>query len=155
MRKEQVLPITLALAGFTAIVIGIFQGLVHVAPGYEGTIMTGWGGSLNHEERLLARLGLVGIVGAVGALKVKQLSIVPIAMGGIVLFYAFRAIVHHAQTTQLYSEVQLYGGDTVVFILGAEPFLLIVGGGLLIGSGFYGLNGSVSRIRSPDATPPR
>ncbi|WP_248895362.1 hypothetical protein [Haloplanus halobius] len=69
MRTRRMVPVAAALAGLVAIVIGIHQGLVHVAPGSEGTIMTGWDGDLNHEERLLARLALVGVAGTVAALR--------------------------------------------------------------------------------------
>lgn len=138
MDNRQLLPVALAVAGFVAIVVGIYQGLIHVAPGYEGRIMSGWGGELNHEELLLARVGVVGIVGAVAALRWKRLSLVPVAMGGVVLFYALRALVLTVQDTRLYAETTTYGGDSVVFILGAEPFLLLAGGGLLVSAGVVG-----------------
>lgn len=138
MRNSTVLPVVLAVAGFAAIVVGIHQGLVHVAPGYEGVIMSGWGGKLNHEERLLARIGAVGVGGTVAILRWKRLSIIPIAAGGVVLFYALRAILQWAQNVTLYTETATYGGDPVLFILGAEPFLLIAGGLLLIGAGLMG-----------------
>lgn len=139
MRKGPVLQSALAVAGFAAIVIGIHQGLVHVAPGYDGTtIMTGWGGELNHEESLLATLAALGVGGTVGTLRWQRFAVVPVAMGGVVLFYAIRAIFHQVQNVPLYSEIQTYGGDRAMFILGAEPFLLIGGGLLLVGAGIVG-----------------
>lgn len=138
MRTKEVLPTVLAIGGFAAIVVGIHQGLVHVAPGYEGMIMSGWGGKLNHEERLLARVGAVGLGGTVAMLRWKRLSIMPIVAGGVVLFYSLRAVLQKVQSVTLYSETATYGGDPVVFILGAEPFLLIAGGVLLFGAGLMG-----------------
>lgn len=138
MISKRILPTVLAVAGFTVIVIGIYQGLLHVAPGYDGTIMTGWDGGLNHEERLLAGLGAVGIAGAVATIRWKQFSIVPGFMGGVVLFYAVRAIYLQVQDVPLYTETTLYSGETTVFVLGSEPFLLIAGGLLLIGAGTVG-----------------
>jgi len=134
MRTRRLVPVAVAVAGLVAIVIGVRQGLVHVAPGYEGTITTGWGGDLNHEERLLARLGVVGVVGTVAALKWRHLAAVPVATGVVVLFYALRAALHYAG---LYVTVSAYGGPTR-FVLGAEPILLVVGGALLVVAGVVG-----------------
>lgn len=145
MRTSTVLPVVLAVAGCATIVIGIHQGLVHVAPGYEGTITSGWGGELNHEERLLAVVGAVGIGGTVAAFRWKRLSVVPIAAGGVVLFYALRAVLHWAQNVTLYAETTTYGGDPVVFILGAEPFLLVTGGLFLVGAGLLRWRQQASR----------
>jgi len=138
MKTKSVLPAVVAVVGFIAILVGIHQGLVHVAPGYEGTITSGWDGSLNHEERLLAGIGAVGIAGAVAALRWKQFSLIPVAGGGVVLFYAVRAILQYVQRFPLYTETTMPGGDPVVFVFGAEPFLLIVGGLLLVGAGLLG-----------------
>jgi len=137
MRTRRLVPVAVAIVGLAAIVIGVQQGLVHVAPGYEGTITTGWGGDLNHEERLLARLGLVGVVGTVAARWWRHLVVVPVATGGVVLFYALRAALHYALDPGLYIEVSAYGGPTR-FVLGAEPFLLVAGGALLAGAGVVG-----------------
>jgi hypothetical protein len=131
-------PVVLAVAGGVAIVVGIHQGLVHVAPGYEGTIVSGWGGKLNHEERLLAAVGAVGIAGSIAARRWRRLCVVPIAAGGVVLFYALRAIGHWVWRTPLYVETSIDDGDPTVFVLGAEPFLLVIGGALLIAAGVLG-----------------
>ena len=147
MSVRRLLPVGLAVVGVAAIVFGIFQGLVHVAPGYEGTITTGWGGELNHEERLFVQLGVVGIAGAVATLRWRRLAVVPAAMGAIVSFYAVRAVVHYVLDPGLYTEVSRYGGEPVVLVLGAEPFLLLLGGALLVAAGIVGW--------SAHATPPR
>lgn len=152
MRPKEVLPAVVAVGGFAAIVVGIHQGLVHVAPGYEGTIMSGWGGKLNHEERLLASVGAVGIGGTVATLRWKRLFVVPIAAGGIVLFYALRAILQKIQNVTLYTETAMYDGDPVVFILGAEPFLLIAGGLLLVGAGLLGWRQQRSRTDDSESS---
>jgi len=137
LRHRRVIPVALALTGLVAVVIGVRQGLVHVAPGYEGTVVTGWGGDLNHEERLLTRLGLVGVAGTVAALRWRRLAAVPVATGGVVLFYALRAVTHYALDPGLYTEVRTAGGATEL-VLGAEPILLVVGGGLLVAAGVVG-----------------
>ncbi|WP_158055442.1 hypothetical protein [Halorussus halophilus] len=140
MKNNRLVPAVMAVVGFGAIVVGIQQGLVHVAPGYEGTIVTGWDGALNHEEVLLVLLGGVGIGGTVAARKWKRLASIPVAMGGIVLFYVFRAVLAQFQSPHsLYREHSLRppGSEeyTVMVVLGAEPFLLAVGGLLLVGAG--------------------
>jgi len=156
MKYERALPVWLAIAGAIAILIGIYQGLVHVAPGYEGAIMTGWGGELNHDERLLAGLGVAGVGGAVGSIWWKRLSFVPVAMGGVVLFYAGRAILHYvSDRPQLYTETTYRSsGEPVMYILGAEPFLLIAGGVLLGGAGIVRLRGQPTRDNGDETSPP-
>ncbi|AXG08985.1 hypothetical protein [Haloplanus rubicundus] len=138
MRPKRAIPAVLALAGFVTIAVGVHQGLVHVAPGYEGTITTGWDGALSHEEVLLARLGLVGVVGAGAAFRWRRLAVVPAATGVVVLSYAFRAVLHYAQDPGLYAPVTAFGGASVRFVLGAEPFLLVAGGALLVAAGVVG-----------------
>ncbi|MGM0591966.1 MAG: hypothetical protein ACQETI_10135 [Halobacteriota archaeon] len=143
MEHHRLVPVMMAIAGCAAIVIGVHQGLVHVAPGYGGTITTGWDGDLNHEEVLLTQLGAIGVGGAVAALRWKRLASVPFVMGGVVLFYALRAVFNLFRSrTPLYREFSLHTpgseGGSVMFILGAEPFLLAVGGLLLMGAGIAG-----------------
>jgi hypothetical protein len=153
MENSRLVPIGMAIAGCAAIVIGVYQGLVHVAPGYEGTIVSGWGGGLNHEEVLLVQLGVVGVGGAVAALRWKRLASVPFAVGGIVLFYALRAVFSAFQSPArpLYREFSPrapgFEGETVMLILGAEPFLLAGGGLVLMGAGVAGW-----KLRTPGET---
>ena len=140
MNYHRFVPLVLAIAGFAAIGIGVYQGLVHVAPGYEGTIMSGWDGSLNHEEVLLVQLGALGVGSVIAGLRWKRLSSISAVMGGIVLFYAIRAVFTLVQSPRpLYREVSVQGagfeGETIMFVLGAEPFLLAAGGLLLVGAG--------------------
>ncbi|MFC7081977.1 hypothetical protein [Halorussus caseinilyticus] len=160
MENRGLVPVMMAVTGCAAVVVGVYQGLVHVAPGYEGTIVSGWGGDLSHQEVLLAQLGVVGVGGAVAALRWKRLASVPFAMGGIVLFYALRAVfdLFRSPGRPLYREFSPqapgFEGETVVFVLGAEPFLLAGGALLLIGSGIAG-----SKLRTPaeggdEVTPP-
>ncbi|WP_435067290.1 hypothetical protein [Haloplanus sp. C73] len=148
MQRRRALPVALAVLGLVAVLVGVRQGLVHVAPGYEGTIMTGWDGPLNHEERLLSRLAVVGVVGSVAALRWRRLAVVPAATGGVVLFYALRAVLHYALDPGLYVEVQVYGGPTR-FVLGAEPVLLVVGGALLVAAGVVEWRATDAETASP------
>ena len=147
MIERRALPAALAVAGFAAVVIGIHQGLVHVAPGYEGTIVTGWGGSLNHEERLLAGLGAVAIGGAVASLRWRRLAVVPVATGSVVLTSALRAVVNTFQDRGLYTETTTDGGNSVAFVLGAEPFLLVAGGLRLVAGGLLLVGAGVAGRR--------
>ena len=144
MKNNQIIPAVMAAIGFATIALGIHQGLVHVASGYEGTIRTGWDGDLNHEEILFLLIGGVGIGATITARRWKHLASIPVVMGGIILFSVFRAVLEQFQSPHsLYQEHTLQPpgseGYTVMIVLGAEPFLLAVGGLLLIGAGIAGL----------------
>lgn len=136
MRRKPLLTVALAAVGLGAIVVGIHQELLHLVP--NGTITTGWGRSLNHEEILLARLGVLGLVGAVAATRWRYATVAPVATGLVVIFYPVRAVVHYARDPGLYTEVTASGGGTVRYVLGAEPFLLVAGGLLLVSAGVVG-----------------
>mgnify|MGYP000191631765 CR=1 FL=1 len=161
MDDRRLLPVALAVVGCATVVAGVYQGLIHVAPGYEGTVVSGWGGELNHEELLLVRLGLLAVVGTVAARRWSYLAGVPILLGAVVVFYAVRAVYGLVRSPRpLYREVSIhgagFGGDPVVFVLGAEPFLLAAGGLLLVGAGV-----AAAKLRTPrgdgsaDAAPAR
>lgn len=159
MANNRLVPAVLALAGFAAIGIGVYQGLVHVAPGYEGTITSGWDGPLSHEEVLLVQLGAVGVVGTLAGSRWRHLSVVPFAAGCVVVGYAVRAVFSLLQSPRpLYREVTIdgagFGGDTVMFVLGAEPFLLVTGGLLLVGAG-VGASKTRHSAGGTDETAPR
>ncbi|MFC7228700.1 hypothetical protein N0B31_14915 [Salinirubellus salinus] len=158
MEHGRLVPVAMAILGFAAIGIGVYQGLVHVAPGYEGTIMSGWDGSLSHEEVLLVQLGALGVGSVVAGLRWKRLSSLSFVMGSIVLFYAVRAVFNLFQSPRpLYREFSVQGagfeGDTVMLVLGAEPFLLAAGGLLLIGAGLAPFTSRLSKRGSEGATP--
>jgi hypothetical protein len=144
VRHRRLLPVAVAAVGFVAVAVGVRQGLLHVAPGYEGTIVTGWGRELNHEERLLVRVAAVGVCGSVAALRWRRLAVVPVAAGVVVAFYAFRAVLQYALDPGLYVEVSTYGGTTRL-VLGAEPALLAVGGALLVAAGVAGWSAPANR----------
>ncbi|WP_251341823.1 hypothetical protein [Haloplanus halophilus] len=152
VRSQRLLPVAAAVAGAAAIGVGVHQGLVHVAPGYEGTIVTGWGRTLNHEERLLAWLGALGVAGAVGSLRWRRLAVLPAATGGVVLCYALRAVATYALDPGLYVEVSASGGPTR-FVLGAEPFLLVAGGALLVVAAVRGWRATADGTTDGDAPP--
>jgi hypothetical protein len=159
MDEERLVPTLMAVTGCVAIVIGLYQGLVHVAPGYEGTIASGWDGPLSHEEVLLGWLAVAGLGGALAARRWKRLAAVPIATGAVVLFYALRAVfIQFQQGVPLYREVTLsaggFDGDTVVFVLGAEPFLLVAGAALLVASGVSTLRTRSAGGANGDLLPP-
>lgn len=154
METDRVFPIGLAVAGLAVVVAGIYQGLIHVAPGYTGHILSGWDGPLNHEEVLLAQLAVIALVASVAASRWKLLSLVPIAVGGVVLFYAGRALVGTILDKPLYTEITTNSGETIMFVLGAEPFLLIAGGSLLVGAGLMGWRAQSDRETGVEPSDP-
>lgn len=138
MDRRSLLIVGVAAAGLLAIVVGIHQSMVDVAPGFDGRIVTGWDRSLSHEERLLAALGGVGVAGGVGATRWRRLAAVPVGAGSVILLFTLRAVGHYARRPGLYTEVRLYDGTTTRFVLGAEPFLLAGGALLLVVAGVLG-----------------
>lgn len=151
-RRRRLGALLAAVVGFGAVLVGIHQELLHVGAAYEGTIETGWGGALNHEERLLASLGAFGVVVAVVAVATrwKRAAVVPSAAGAVVLFYVARAVLHYALDPGLYTEVSVHG-DTMLFVLGAEPFSLAVGGGALVVAGVLGWRSNATPSSDGDA----
>ncbi|WP_276261346.1 hypothetical protein [Haloglomus litoreum] len=138
MDRRNLFIVGVAAAGLLAIVVGVHQSLVEVAPGFDGRIVTGWDRSLSHEERLLAVLGGMGLVGAAGAIRWRRLGAIPVAAGSVVLLFTLRAVGQYAQRPGLYTEVRLHDGTTTRFVLGAEPFLLAGGALLLVTAGVAG-----------------
>jgi len=158
MKRLRAVRVAVAIAGFAAIGIGVYQELVHVAPGYEGTIVSGWGGDLSHEEVLLVQLGALGVGGVVAGLRWRRLSALSVATGGVVLFYATRAVFRLFQSPKpLYREAPMQGGgfegESVMFVVGAEPFLLAVGALSLIVAGLAPFTSRLSRRGGEGATP--
>ncbi|WP_267639709.1 hypothetical protein [Haloarchaeobius amylolyticus] len=148
--------IILSVAGFVTVIVGVQQGIFHVAPGYQGTINAG-GEALGRREWLLAGVGAVGVVGAALSIRRKRLSVVPVVGGGIVLFEVFRTIIiaWNALPYPLFTETTYRrSGEPVMFILGAEPFMLIAGGSLLFGAGIAGIRGSTHREDGDEMSSP-
>ncbi|WP_410765505.1 hypothetical protein [Haloferax sp. DFSO60] len=156
MNSQKAVTVAMAVVGLGAILVGIQQELLHIAPVYEGTIETGWGGRLNHEERMLAQLGCVGVGGAVATLRWKYAAVLPLVIGGVELGYPLRAVFSYARDPGLYTVVQTYDGTSTKLILGAEPFLLVTGGLLLLGAGIVGWRSHTNRegTRGPSADSP-
>ncbi|MFC6974772.1 hypothetical protein ACFQL1_08900 [Halomicroarcula sp. GCM10025709] len=149
MDRARFLPVGLAAAGLLTVLVGIHTELLHARPMYEFTIDTRWGRSpgqprllhsLNHEERLLARLSGVGLVGAALATRWRQAAAIPALIGGIVLFYPIRAVLHHLgdPASGIYTGVLPIGDPAGRIVFGAEPYLLVLGGLLLVAAGVAG-----------------
>ncbi len=135
MDRRDLVAVGAACIGCTLIVVGVFQEFVHLAPGYEGMIVTEWGGGLLREERRLAQVSILGIVGTVAAVRWTYATAVPVAVGGVVLVVTLQAIRQYANYPGLYREVPKIGGGTNRYILGVEPVFLIAGALFLIGAG--------------------
>ncbi|MFC6954860.1 hypothetical protein [Halorubellus litoreus] len=143
MDRRALLPGGVAIAGTLAIVIGVHTELLTMRPGTAGTIETGWGGSLNHEEELLAGLSVVATSSAFAAIRWRRAALLAQAVGGVVLFYALRAVVGYSfdPTLGIYTGLPVLDGTNGRVIFGAEPYLLVLGGLLLIVAGVLGFRG--------------
>lgn len=143
MDRRTLLPTGVAIVGALAVVIGIHMELLHMRAGVGRTIDTGWASSLNHEEGLLAGLSLLGIVGALAARRWRRAGLLSQAVGGVVLFYALRAVMQHILDpgVGIYTGLPVFEGTTGQIVFGAEPYLLVFGGLLLIAAGVLGYRG--------------
>jgi hypothetical protein len=153
MDRRNLLIVGMAAAGLLAIVVGVHQSLVDVAPGFDGRIVTGWDRGLSHEERLLAALGGLGAVSALGATRWRRLAAVPVAAGSVVLLFTLRAVGQYAMRPGLYTDVRLHDGSTTRFVLGAEPFLLAGGALLLVTAGIAGWRSDRCEVDGGEAEP--
>lgn len=139
MNRRTLLPAVLALAGTIAVVVGIHSQLLLFRPGVTGTIETGWGGSLNHQEILLARLSLLGAAGTVLAYRWRPVALLPVAVGSAVIFASLRAASHYlfrpTADITFFLGIPPYVGVTDEIILGPQPYSLVLGGALLISAG--------------------
>lgn len=149
MNYRALLPAGVAAAGLAAVVVGIHTELLHFRPMYDSTIVTGWGRDLNHSERLLAQLGGLAVVGALASARWRRAAALPLAVGGIVLFYVGRAVAHYLTPT-LYTGLPVAGGQTGRHIFGAEPYLLTLGALLFVAAGVLGYRQTGLSTTGPD-----
>jgi hypothetical protein len=161
MQHRRHLTVVIAAAGLLTVVLGVHAELLHARPMYDVTVETGWGHldghplwihSLNHEERLLASLSGVGLLGSVVATRWRPAAAMPAASGVIVVFYPVRAVVRWASSPQfgIYTGIPGVGNPSGRFVLGAEPYLLVVGGLCLVGAGLVGWRAATPQRRSDD-----
>ena len=135
MDRRTSFALALSVTGLIAVLVGVHQELLQFRPMYDATVETGWGGSLNHEERLLARVAVVGLLGAVASLRWRPAAVCSVGAGLVVSFYAARAVVFHASEQALYTGLPVAGGETGRLLLGTEPYWLLFGGACLVAAG--------------------
>lgn len=149
MDPRTALAVVLSAAGLVAVVVGVHQELLAFRPMYDATVETGWGGPLNHEERLLRRVAVLGLLGGVASVRWRLAAVGPIVAGVVVGFYATRAVAYHAAEQALYTGLPVAGGETGRIVFGAEPYWLLLGAACLLGAGVLRL-----RVRPSEASDP-
>ncbi|QGA82543.1 hypothetical protein [Halomicrobium sp. LC1Hm] len=155
MNGRTALSVVLSVVGLAAVVVGIHQELLQFRPMYDATVETGWGGPVNHEERLLARVAVVGVLGVVASLRWRRAALGAVAASAVVFFYAARAVGHYVAEGSLYTGFSVAGGDAGRFVLGAEPYWLVLGAACLLAGGvtrlYTGRNRTASTTVPADA----
>jgi hypothetical protein len=149
MERRTGLAVALSAAGLVAVVVGVQQDLLAFRPMYDATIETGWGGPLNHEERLLGRVAAVGLLGAFASLRWRRAAVGPAVAGVVVGFYAARAVAYHAAEQALYTGLPLAGGETGRIVFGTEPYWLLLGATCLLAAGILGLRVGTAETSDP------
>lgn len=138
MDRRSLLPLGLALAGLAAILVGLHQELVTVRPAYDGSITTGWGRDLNAGERQLGALATGALPVAAVTVRYPRARYLLQAVGLFVAGRALYASVHWLLQPDVYTGIPIAGGTSGELVLGAEPYLLVVGGLLLVAAGSAG-----------------
>lgn len=147
--RRTALAVALSAAGLVAVVVGVQQELLAFRPTYDATVETGWGGPLNHEERLLRRFAVVGLLCGVASVRWRLAAVGPAVAGVLVGFYAVRAVAVHVTEPALYTGLRVAGGETGRIVFGAEPYWLLLGAACLLTAGVLRLRGRPSETSEP------
>jgi len=134
-------PVALAVAGLVTILVGVHTDSLHVKPMYDYTVTTGWDGPLNYQEREMLELAAIGVLGTLAALRWRRVAYGAIAAGALVLVYPVRFLTRRIGSVT--EGMVVFGGETIELSYGAEPFLLLLGGTLLVLAGVAGVGGAV------------
>ena len=151
MDRRTILPVGLAFVGLVTVLVGLHQDLLTVRAAYDGTVTTGWGRDLNHTERKLGLLATVALPVAAAAARYRYAGYLVQAAGAAVTWAALSASVHWLLDPVVYSGLPVAGGTSGAFVLGAEPYLLLVGGLLLVAAGVAGAHPSPYGVSDSDA----
>ncbi|MBO4248326.1 hypothetical protein IL252_10925 [Halomicrobium sp. IBSBa] len=152
MNRRAALSVVLSIVGLAAVVVGIYQELLHFRPMYDATVHTAWDGRISHEERLLSRVAVVGVLGVLASFRWRRAALGAVAASAVVFFYAARAVGHYAAEGSLYTGFSVAGGDAGRFVLGAEPYWLVLGAACLLAGGVVRLY--TGRSRTANTTVP-
>lgn len=144
MESRDVIPAGLALTALALVVVGIHQELLTTRFAGGPIIETGWGGDLSYQERQLGALVAGALPVAAASARYRRAGYLVQAVGAVVLGATLLATTHWIGQPEVYTGLPVAGGASGVFVLGAEPYLLVVGGLLLVGAGVAGAR--------PDAT---
>ena len=159
MRRRDLLPALLALAGLLAVVLATRTQLITLRPAYDGPLVSvtaGMGRLVGHEERLLLVFAGLGVVGALAATAWHHAALLTQAAGGVVLAFVGRAVRFQLHSFDLYVGVPLFDGAAGPVVLGPAAYLFVLGGLLFVAAGVVGYdtpNAPVSRAAPRDDRP--
>jgi hypothetical protein len=158
MRRRDVLPVVLALAGLAAVVLAARTQLITVRPAYDGRLLSvtaGMGQLIGHEERLLIGVAGLGVVGALGAAVWHRVALLTQAAGGVVLVFVGRAVRFQLNSFDVYVGVPLFDGASGPVLFGPAAYLFVLGGLLFVGAGVVGYDAPAPRTTRPVASDDR
>jgi hypothetical protein len=139
MDRRALLPTGLALAGLVVVLLGLHQELLTARAAGGPTVTTGWGRGLNHEERLLGAVATAALPLAAAAARFRLLGYLVATAGAAVTGVAVWAAGSWLAEPWVSTGVP---GDAGTVVIGAEPYLLVVGGLLLFASGLVAARGT-------------
>jgi hypothetical protein len=148
MQRRALLSAALALAGAVVVLFGLHQELLATRAA-AGSVTTGWGGDLNHTERLLGAVALAALPMAVLSGYLRAAAYLVQLAGAAVAGYAVYAALHWLGQPGTSTGLPIAGGRTGDVVLAAEPYLLVVGGLLLVAAGVVGAHPRALALDGP------
>jgi len=135
----------LSVVGLAAVLVGVHTESLHAAASSGYTVQTGWDGPLNYQELELIELAALGVLGALAAVRWQRAAYGTLLAGGLVLVYPLRFLADRFESVS--QGLDVGGGTTIDVSFGAEPYLLLFGGTVLVLAGVAGVRGGLPGAR--------
>ena len=143
--RSKLLPVALSVGALLAVLVGVHTESLHAAASSGYTVQTGWDGPLNYQELELVELAALGVLGALAAVRWRRAAYGTLLAGGLVLVYPIRFLADRFESVS--QGLDVGGGTTIDVSFGAEPYLLLFGGTVLVLAGVAGIRGGLPGAR--------
>jgi len=138
-------PVAISVGALATVFVGVHTESLHAAAASGYTVQTGWDGPLNYQELELVELAALGVLGALAAVRWRRAAYGTLLAGGLVLVYPIRFLADRFESVS--QGLDVGGGTTIDVSFGAEPYLLLFGGTVLVLAGVAGIRGGLPGAR--------